>query len=871
MDKFETNSNASDSPGSNLSSLSGLTGFEEEFYTMKSLIDSKTQPFFADSINNNHFNERNNFPDCYAELQKALLLNEKYKNDLTTLERKIELANHEKFDKLLRRNLQLESELARSSVVNTQENDFIEKLSEARHQISHMELVNVSLKRKYEEMKIDLDTKSTSILGLKKKIVDLHIELQMLNVSNTKLNNDLHVAHNNFNSLKKSELWYKEQLHANRLQKSVLNQEIARLRDELIRKEHELNGRIGERLRLINLLKELQRPEGDEPSASVDAEAYEHTISTLRSELVALKKAVETRRCSFAKENEELVKSNQRFRAAIDDKDALITNLENVRRDLVNEIEILKSNVKDTADLLSKTVAEKSELEVTLIDARKEKTDVECAINLIRSDFSKFAKRYNMVKDEALRGDRLKRRLEEEKAQLENVNDKLMKDLRNSSAKVAALENECKRRQLEELDFSRKSNELLQLEKDKQRRRLRNLKHRVKQVEIRCKVLHQRNLADEEEMSALKECSFKIVDDNEAVKNLRALCKAKDLEIKEKRLKYEASYRTLLRKVKEHMRARNAVEKRCLYLQELHDSVFEELNSYKLQAAFQKNDHETARLEHEITVLRAKEAFAKAQLEDQIATCQNEQRLKEQFQKESHNKDIVIAQMEDEVRQSVVKIQELTANKVELERLLNAQKELSEKCDLERARYNECLVDLEETKRMLQQAQTQNELSVEDLKALSKDVEFKVSQLAEAVQQKHLFELKSKRDEDAICCLQTDVQSLQNDLRELKSDKYFLQRLCNDLKFALTTTKNQNDVLKKHIQTLSVEHSSPPNSLDAPSPRQFDETYINELLQRSVGYQVDKPLDNLHSSLNLLKNEMASLRRQVVENSLCKF
>ncbi|KAF5287057.1 hypothetical protein FQR65_LT12358 [Abscondita terminalis] len=119
---------------------------------------------------------------------------------------------------------------------------------------------------------------------------------------------------------------------------------------------------------------------------------------------------------------------------------------------------------------------------------------------------------------------------------------------------------------------------------------------------------------------------------------------------------------------------------------------------------------------------------------------------------------------------------------------------------------------------MLQQAQTQNELSVEDLKALSKNVE-----------------LKSKRDENAICCLQTDVQSLQNDLRELKSDKYFLQQL-------------------------SVEHSSPSNFLDSPSVRQFDETYINGLFQRS----------NLHSSLNLLKNEMASLRRQVVENSLCK-
>ncbi|KAK4872477.1 hypothetical protein RN001_014506 [Aquatica leii] len=932
MDKIETSSNASDSPSSNLSSLSGLTGFEEELYHIKSL-HSKTQPFFMDSFNNNHYNEHN-----------VSAINEKYKNDLCNIERRIELANHERFDKLLKHNLQLEAELSackkrilstKDTVASKQQVEYelelkVSEINRLRNRSDHLEALHNTLKLKYEEIKLDLEMKSTSVAGLKNKIVDLHVETQTLNLNKMKLSNDLHIMHNNFNSLKKSEAWYKEQLHISRSQKSVLARELTQIRSTLTSKEHELKTRSSECLRLNNLLEEAHN-RSSKPETENNKASYDHTIQSLTTELIALKKAVETQQAAFdhaTKENTDLQLRNTQLMKDSEDKDSLIANLENDRKDLSNKLEILELKLKDVSDLVLKMVTDKSEIEVALVEARREKGDVESAINVIRTDFSKFVDRFNNTKAELFSSNCINERLKEEKGELEQANRKLANDLKRLSniesryvierERVLALEKfveelqSCEKnlkdegvKRLQEFDaFKQKFvevqrvKELLQSEnlqlreqitkKDKQTLVLRSLKQRLKHIESRCKNLHSQNLADEEEISALKtNTHFKVEDESECVKNLRALCRAKDLEIKEKREQYERNYRTLLRKVKENVRGRNTAEKRCLYIQERHNSSVAELNSCKLQAASLNIDFvnlqtecrhlkdslantniEVTRLNKEIQEYKMNDSSFKdtiAQLEDKIVTCKNQlrekQKLIEELKADLNNKDVVYNRLEHETQQALIKIADLGASKNELESLLqhetNVQKELSESYHLEQRRYAECALQIEETRLLLQQAQTQNDFLLEEVKNLSKDYDRKSNELTEVLEQKTLLEIKSKKEENV-------VYYLQSDLDTLKRDKNFLQRLCNDLKFALTTTKNQSDVLKKHVKALSMEYSSLPNFLNTPSPRQFDETYITELLQQSDA--ADQPLNNLQASLNLLKNEMATLRRQVVES-----
>lgn len=66
------------------------------------------------------------------------------------------------------------------------------------------------------------------------------------------------------------------------------------------------------------------------------------------------------------------------------------------------------------------------------------------------------------------------------------------------------------------------------------------------------------------------------------IKNLRALVKVKELEKKEKEKRYDINVRTLLKKVKEHMRGRNVAEKENRVLKELYETVLDESNDIKL-------------------------------------------------------------------------------------------------------------------------------------------------------------------------------------------------------------------------------------------------------------------------------------------------
>lgn len=150
---------------------------------------------------------------------------------------------------------------------------------------------------------------------------------------------------------------------------------------------------------------------------------------------------------------------------------------------------------------------------------------------------------------------------------------------------------------------------------------------------------------------------------------------------------------------------------------------------------------------------------------------------------------------------------------------------------------------------------------------------------------------KQNHMQSFITKLQSEIHDLQSDLLSARSDKYFLQRLCNDLKIALQTCVSQSkvnfckypslhyrdanfffmfQVLKKHIQTLTSastrEYSSLPDpSINLPSPSKYDEDHINKLLKQSSTPSVEKPLSDLEKCLNSLKQEMICLRKQVTE------
>ncbi|XP_031356494.1 myosin-11-like [Photinus pyralis] len=878
MDRFETASNAS---SSNLSSISGLTGFEDEFCDLKSVI---REPSLI--LDLPHFQENLKFND----LQTALELNEKYRHDFYNLETKLESVNREKVQRLCDRIVQLEAQLAvTSGELTTRECNEMNRLRDEVHQL---ELSNNALKLSLEEHRIDLDTKSTSVTALKRKIVDLHVELQLYTRNNIKLNNDLRVLRNEFNSSKKSEVWYKERLHECRTDKARLVDEMSQLHSLLIGKERELNAQNSKSLYITATLEDLQVAYdrlSKVPDQLPDVQMYETTIGNLNLELATLKRAVGSQQESFdgiAKQNVELAALNADCSRSIFERDAIISNLENDNSDLRGKVEILEGELFNLRGLMRGVVEGKLRAECALKEAQCEKSEMERAVAEIRDNFSRFAERFRQIQGRLFKADQSTKTLEAARRDAENVNEKLSRDARTYCDTIARiqerLDGEIEKsaglvRDLRLLTESKVECEtkkaILESEVRKLNRKksaeMANVKNRLVQIENRLDRLKSQATSDEEDISALKlsvctngsECG----DD---VRHLKALCKAKESEMKEKEKRFQANYRTLLRKVKEHMRGRHVAEKHCKYLQELHDSLAEELSTSKLQKATHAFDLHNLRSECEnLTNSNVKLKREYSILKEEVAKYKNEALHLETSIK---NQACDYKQLEERNQSLSQKLVDIHREFSELERKLHSEEQAKAhtfaSLTLEQQRNGDLAASLNEKETASQRNKAENDMLKDELDGLKMKLTCNSNELTELREQKIFSDTKRKLEQIIIDNLKSDVRVLENDLDAVKSDKYFLQRLCNDLKFALTSSKNQSEALKKQLSVLPPEARPP-----VPEPSsacKYDEEFINELLKRSLTPRSERPLYELHNNLNLLKKEMLSLQKQVVGYNL---
>ncbi|KAK5640100.1 hypothetical protein RI129_010911 [Pyrocoelia pectoralis] len=884
MDQFETSSNVSDCPSSNLSSISGLTGFEEELCDLKTIIRDNSFIFQDSPSFKNHLK--------FNEIETAVELNERYRNDYYNLECKLELVNREKFQKLRNHIVLLERQLAvsRSECCKRLNPHDCNEVSRLRDEVEQLELLNNNLKVNLEERKFDLDTKSTSVIALKKKIVDLHVEVQLSTQRNVKLNNDVNVLRNEFNSSQKSQLWYKERMHECRKEKAHLAEEVSHLHSVLINKERELNARNTECLYIAGRLEDVQVAYdrlSKLPDRSPDVETYKATICNLNLELGALKRAVNIQQESFegiAKQNVELVTTNEVLLRSVAQKDATISNLENDRRDLLANVDILESKVVDLSRLMQDVV----KVEVELKDARHEKSMVEDAVNEIRDNLAKFAERFRQIQGKLFDANRLIKELEGAKHDLRRTNESLTAEMQVYDDRIACLQktvddeiekstaiaNELRTLTESSIECEARKTVLehevckLRQKIGKPRTELVNVKKRMIQFENRLGRLKLQAQADQDEILALKLSSacdngLKSDDLNENIKNLKVLCKAKELEMKEKEKRYQSNYRTLLRKVKEHMRGRNTAEKHCQYLRDLHDKLAEELSTCKLQKAVQAIDFQNVQSEYEN--FKNNNVKMKRDLSHLQRAKEELDKHKEEIRKleSSLRKQVINNDQLDEKNQNLsTKLTDLSDDFSNLERqfqvAVDEKRNVYDQLLQERQRNTELTAAADGNEMALQQAKAEKEFLNDEVESLKMKLTCNVNELAELREQQIFLDTKRKLEEIIINNLKSDIQVVENDLNAVRSDKYFLQRLCNDLKSALTTSKNQNENLRKQMTVL------PSDIQEIPSPSKYDDEFINKLLKQSLTPLTEKPLYELHNNLNSLKKEMLSLQKQII-------
>lgn len=130
------------------------------------------------------------------------------------------------------------------------------------------------------------------------------------------------------------------------------------------------------------------------------------------------------------------------------------------------------------------------------------------------------------------------------------------------------------------------------------------------------------------------------------------------------------------------------------------------------------------------------------------------------------------------------------------------------------------------------------------------------------------------------------------ELSAINGDKFFIQRLCNDLKVALKSYVSQNQVsvkklfeicsisehslllqiLKEKIDLLSENRQDSLNSRlslpDLPSLQSFDENLVNNLLQETRVVPTSRPLTEIQLSLDTLRKEIFILQEQISKKNL---
>lgn len=414
------------------------------------------------------------------------------------------------------------------------------------------------------------------------------------------------------------------------------------------------------------------------------------------------------------------------------------------------------------------------------------------------------------------------------------------------------------------------------------------------------------------------------------IANLKSSLKMSDIEHCERRRKYESNVRTLLMKVKEHMRGRKRMEQA---LEELRGKTEEnvelltlkcELSKLQAELEASKNSCEeqkriSDRNQEALLVLEKEQGKlaqscsisweklpAAPESKDMAVSNEFDQKTRELQLLQTQGR---ITELEEEVRKSHIIIKELrkeifsekcessqlrkqlasvqmgleTANdmldtkKVDLGRteslccvLRTNISHLKKQLETEQQAHEECKLEVEKLREDLEETRAKDPVLADQIKMLSYHLHQK-SQEAAALEDK--IKLSEERWvstetglQRSMSALQDELSSLRVELDSVRSDKFMSQAQVAELRATLHSCIEQNKVMRLKLETFGCENKDrlPDLTSSLPlAPLKYDETQIAELLHQSTVLPHNKPLSNLQSCLDSLKQEMATLQRQL--------
>ncbi|XP_063239140.1 golgin subfamily A member 3-like isoform X2 [Bacillus rossius redtenbacheri] len=395
------------------------------------------------------------------------------------------------------------------------------------------------------------------------------------------------------------------------------------------------------------------------------------------------------------------------------------------------------------------------------------------------------------------------------------------------------------------------------------------------------------------------------------VERLKAMLRLSETEHREKHRCYELNVRTLLKKVKEHLRGRRAAEKRLKDAQamveesagvratcEEHARAAERLRQELLRSEKERGRLEEAARERPSPAGPGDAAGAEPlELRARELQLQRSREKEAELEEELRKSKIIMKELRKEVfrekcessrlRKQASSLQvgldaageELDGRRVDLGRseamcelLRKGGERLQRELEREQRAHEDARQELEELRASLQDSRAKDPVLADQIKTLSYHLHQKTREVEALQQSARLAEARRRAEEQRLgrdaAALRGELDSLRGELDASRADRFSLQAQAAELRAALQCSLDSSRLLKAKLESLGCDagdRERPPDltsSLPAP-PARYDEARIAALLAQSSAPLRGTPLGNLRGCLDSLKLEMSALQEQI--------
>ncbi|XP_023026514.2 uncharacterized protein isoform X1 [Leptinotarsa decemlineata] len=370
-------------------------------------------------------------------------------------------------------------------------------------------------------------------------------------------------------------------------------------------------------------------------------------------------------------------------------------------------------------------------------------------------------------------------------------------------------------------------------------------------------------------LSEVSAIQSKVMLGSNAVEQLKVLLQVKNLQLQERQRKYEKNNRTLLRKVNELMQARGLSEKINKKLQERFDVLKAENKSLRLTIESHISEYE--KLKQSTVELEARLEYCSAchnNSPDNKGTLDCPGNIESMISSESQLQEII---KNENIcnKQKEVCIETFHEIEEPLRDMVSSGVDNSKNESIDLKSHN--------SKKIFENIHLGNEL-MDKMESVSNDNKVVRLFLQNKTEnnkclQEDLSKTQTskctKNSDDFVNELKNHIDEIQNELDVTNREKFFLQRICNDLKLSLRSQSNYSKILEEKLNRLSErknDYSSLPNICPGlPSSKMYDDRYIKELLQNKEPVQ-DIHLAEMRNCLDSLRREILTLQDEVMQN-----